>query len=304
MTEMNFVTLGDDTLRIEARGKFSDKDAADYVPNSESEQLRIDVPAFEGPLDLLLHLIRKHSMDIFDIPIVLITQKYVEAIEEMADRNLDVAGEFLLMAATLAQIKSRMLLPPEEQQSEAEEDGLALDPRAELVRRLLEYQKYKEVAAQLQGMTHLGLDVFARTCFSEADMIKDVEPEGVLALEPVEAFDLVDLFAKILESAKPKFAHSITMERVSVRARMNEMIELCRMRELLNFEDALMYFQAKSKLELIVTFLAILEMVRLKLLRVAQDHENGGIALIAVKENLWVDQDELLQDLQDLDDGE
>src|SRR5436305_6072477 len=121
----------------------SEHDADDHGEASPSlgETFRIQLPKFEGPLDLLLHLIREHKLDIFDIPIALITEKYLEALQEMREINLDVAGEFLVMAATLAHIKSRLLLPRQEAVAEQEEDQQA-DPREELVRRLLEYQKY------------------------------------------------------------------------------------------------------------------------------------------------------------------
>ena len=134
------VELGSPLARIRARGTFRDTDALDFVPTPESLYFYIDTPNYDGPLDLLLHLIRKHSMDIFDIPINMITKKYLEVLDEMQSLNLDVAGEFLVMAATLAEIKSKMLLPKEEQKDQ--EELIELDPRDELVKRLLIYKSF------------------------------------------------------------------------------------------------------------------------------------------------------------------
>ena len=138
------VELGDAWVKVRANGFFCDKDALDFIPTPESVLLYIDTPNYDGPLDLLLHLIRKHSVDIFDIPIVLITAKYLEALDEMSLLNLDIAGEFIVMAATLAEIKSKMLLPKEEQVKSSEEEDDAHDPRRELVKRLLVYKSYQE----------------------------------------------------------------------------------------------------------------------------------------------------------------
>lgn len=123
-------------------------------PGAPLDGYRITLPNFEGPLDLLLHLIRKHELNIFDIPIALITEKYLSYLQLMQALNLDIAGEFLVMASSLTYIKSRMLLPPEERPAEEEEEEI--DPRADLVRRLLDYQRYKEAVRGAQGSTHFG----------------------------------------------------------------------------------------------------------------------------------------------------
>ena len=136
-------------------------DVGDLDPGALRDAFRIQLPNFEGPLDLLLHLIREHKLDIFDIPLALITEKYLAHLELMRKLNLDVAGEFILMAATLAHLKSRMLLPRVESQAVEEEEPGA-DPREELVRRLLEYQKYKEAAGALGEQPILDRDVFPR----------------------------------------------------------------------------------------------------------------------------------------------
>ncbi|MEI6789979.1 MAG: segregation/condensation protein A [Myxococcaceae bacterium] len=264
--------VGDDRCRIEARGQFTDQDTKDYSPNPESEQLHIEVPTYEGPLDLLLHLIKKHSLDIFDIPIAIITEKYLEEIQSL---ELDLAGEFLLMAATLTHIKSKMLLPQDEQLVEEEESGV--DPRAELMRRLLEYQRYKEVAEALSQRDYLGFNIFGRL-YEEPDL----KPQEDRLLAPVNAFELIENFAKILESLQPKTGHTISFEAVNIRARLAEMIDFSRIKLKFLFQDALFYFGAKTKIDLIITFLAILEMARLKLIEIKQEPGSASIELTAL----------------------
>ncbi len=267
--QLTEIELGDARCKISARGQFKNEDAKDYAPNPESDELRIEVPTYEGPLDLLLHLIQKHSVDIFDIPIVLITEKYLEEIEKL---ELDLAGEFLLMAATLLQIKSRMLLPKEEQPAELLEEGI--DPRAELVRRLLEYQRFKEVASELGQRETLGFNIFGRR-YEEPE----VDPPEDRAIAPIQAFELIEKFAWILESMQPKIGHTVSFEAISLRARLTEMIEFSRMKLKYGFLEALQFFGAKSKMDVIITFLAILEMARLKLVKVKQEAGSSQIDL-------------------------
>jgi segregation and condensation protein A len=292
------VQLGDDNCRIEATGMFRGQDAADYIPNPESEQLRIDVPVFEGPLDLLLHLIRKHSMDIFDIPIVIITQKYLEAIESLDDVDIDLAGDFLLMAATLLHIKSKMLLPKEERPEEEAEDS-GVDPRAELVKRLLEYQKCKELALALKNRDHLGQDVFLSASFDSTffETSNSDDDDAPPELEGVAIFELLELFADIIETRQPKLAHTVKFEKISIRARMAELVDFSRLRVDYELRDALSYFQAKNRYDVIVTFLAILECARMKLLTITQNDVDGTMRLEVVKENLWNENEEAMAEL-------
>lgn len=294
------VQLGDENCRIEATGMFRDQDAADYVPNPESEQLRIDVPVFEGPLDLLLHLIKKHSMDIFDIPIVIITQKYLEAIETLKKFDIDLAGEFLLMAATLLHIKSKMLLPKEEQPPEEDGDESGEDPRAALVKRLLEYQRCKELALALKNRAHLGEDVFFRHASFDANVFSDGledDPDAKPALEDVAIFELLELFADIIETRQPKLAHTVKFEKISIRARMTELVDFSRLRLEYDLKDALSYFQVQNRYDVIVTFLAILECARMKLLMIKQDENGHTLRLEAVKENLFSESEDATADL-------
>ena len=273
------VQLGDKQCHIEARGRFKDQDTKDYSPSPESEQLHIEIPNYEGPLDLLLHLIKRHSLDIFDIPIAIITEKYLEEIQSL---ELDLAGEFLLMAATLTQIKSKMLLPKEEQL--VEEEDLGGDPRAELMRRLLEYQRYKEVAEQLGQRDYLGFNIFGRT-YEEVDL----EPQEERKLAPIHAFDLIEKLAHMMESLQPKTGHTVSFDAVNMRARLSEMIDFSRIKLQFLFEEALFYFGAKTKIDLIITFLAILEMARLQLLEIKQEPGAEEIRLAALESELDTD---------------
>lgn len=226
--------------------------------------LNIELPQFEGPLDLLLHLIQKHELDIFDIPVSFITERYVEMIELMRLLDLDVAAEYLLMAATLAHIKSRMLLPsppPEEAAGEGEgEEGE--DPRAELVRRLLEYQKFKSAAEELAARGVAGRDVFPRGIAIEVDDV------GLAPLAELPVYALLEAFDKLLKKRKLSLSHEVTTERVSIAERINEIVDKLRDRRTARFED--LFDEGSPIIDLVVTFLALLEMTRLRITRLYQ----------------------------------
>ena len=232
--------------------------------DAASPFLTIELPQFEGPLDLLLHLIQKHELDIFDIPIAFVTERYVEMIELMRLLDLDVAAEYLLMAATLAHIKSRMLLPtppPDEAEATAEGDE-GEDPRAELVRRLLEYQKFKAAAEDLASRGVAGRDVFPR------GVPIDVEEASAAPLAELPVFSLLEAFDKILKKRKLSISHEVTTERVSIAERINEIVDRLRETRTARFEDL---FEAHHALiDLVVTFLALLEMTRLRMTRLYQ----------------------------------
>ena len=233
--------------------------------------LRVALPAFEGPLDLLLHLIREHKLDIFDIPIALIAEKYNQSLAEMAALDLDVAGEFLVMAATLAHIKSRLLLPRTETAAEsgeaAEEGG---DPRAELVRRLLEYQKYKEVARQLAENPILDRDVFARRITPAA--AAQVESA---ALAEISVYRLIEALDRVLKALEPRVGHEVVRDQLTLSAAMQGITARLRPGERVTF---LQLFEGqRTRGEVVVTFLALLEMVKLRLLRVHQDEAGKDI---------------------------
>lgn len=294
-------TVGDKDWSVEARGRFDDADLAGYVPTPESEHLKIDLPIFGGPLDLLLYLIKKHSMDIFDIEIVVITREYSSALKAMEVLNLDLAGEFILMAANLAQIKSKMLLPKEPNEETSDDEESDVDPRAELVKRLLEYQKFKDAAQNLGTLNRLGRDNFLR---AKEQVDVEVSLFGANGsdcpeLESIETFELVEHFAKALAKAKPNVVHAVKMERVNLRARIIELIDFARLREEFKFEDVLWFFDGKTKSDIILTFLAILETARMKLLRFSQHSSDGTIWIKVVKENCVSGDAEILAGLQE-----
>jgi segregation and condensation protein A len=228
--------------------------------------IRIKTPAFEGPFDLLLHLIRENKIDIYDIPISLITSQYLEYIEIMKELNLEIAGDFLVMAATLIQIKSRMLLPPDEETPSEEQE----DPRRELVERLLEYQRYKEAAVDFRTKEDEWLKVFRREPLSD-------EEEGELYLFDLSLFDLLDAFRKILDKAPPEIV-SITKETLTVKNRMSMIMEIIEEHETVRFED--LFREGITRIYLIVTFVALLELIRLGLARAYQEKEFGNIWVI------------------------
>src|ERR1700760_3523255 len=176
---------------------------------SASYQVALDV--FEGPLDLLLHLVKKHELSILDIPIAFVTEKYLEYLDAMAALDIDVAGEYLLMAATLCHIKSRELLPPpeplEEEDAEAGENGeVELDPRADLIRRLLEYQKYKEAANQLGERPVVGRNVWSRGAPAEDAVSEGVNADAIAPLAPFPVHKLIEAFDRVMQQAKVKVA--------------------------------------------------------------------------------------------------
>jgi len=222
-----------------------------------SYTIRLDM--FEGPLDLLLHLIHKNELDIINIPIALITEQYLEYLKLMKVLNLDIAGEYLLMASTLLYIKSKTLLPT----SSEEEGEEGEDPRAELIRRLLEYQKYKEAAAVLEKRPMLDRDVFIRPAPTETE---DAGEE-----ERVEAslFELVEAFRKILERVKTEAFHEVMLDRLSVEERVQELIALLQ-REKRSMAFHLLFPEQASRRMIIITFLAILELVKMRLVRIFQ----------------------------------
>jgi len=214
---------------------------------------------FEGPLDLLLHLINKNELDITNIPIALITDQYLEYLRLMKVLNLDIAGEYLLMAATLLHIKSKTLLPSPSDQEEEEGE----DPRAELIRRLLEYQKYKKAAVELEGRPLLDRDVFIRLIPLDAD--EPAEEERV----EVNLFELLEAFRGVLERVKSETVHEVILDRFSVEEKVQEILSLLQ-KENRSIAFHLLFSEKASRREIIVTLLAILELVKMKLIRIFQ----------------------------------
>ena len=234
------------------------------APDALDPNFRIELPNFEGPVDLLLHLIRKHELDILDLPISFITDKYLEYLGLMENLNLDVASEYLVMAATLAHIKSKTLLPrPPEDQDDDELDEH--DPRAELIRRLLEYQKYKTVAADLGERAIAGRDVFSRgTPPPTAD--------GPAPLAQVSVFKLLDALKKIAERVNATISLEVDAERMSIQERIGGLVDLLRERRRCRFDE--LFEDVSTSYDLVVTFLALLEMAKMRLASIYQtDHE-------------------------------
>lgn len=233
------------------------------------EAINIKIPLFEGPFDLLLHLIRENKIDIYDIPIAVITGQYLEYIEIMKELNLEIAGDFLVMAATLIHIKSRMLLPADEEvPAEVQED-----PRLDLVQRLLEYQRFKESASDLRQREEDWMKVFRREPFSPDEDKEDEE----LYLFDLSLFDLLDAFKKILDKAPPEVV-SITKETLTVKDRMSIVMEILEGKETVRFEE--LFRENFTRIQIIVTFVALLELIRLGLARVYQEKEFGSIWVI------------------------
>lgn len=247
------------------------------VPRSPGDAFRIALPSFEGPLDLLLHLIREHRVDIFDIPIALIVSKYLEYLERMRELNLDIAGEFLVMASTLAHLKSRMLLPRQDVAAQVEAGEAAAedagDPRAELVRRLLEYQKYKEAAEQLAKQDLLDRDVFARKVPVEAVPI----PEEEVGLQEFSVLKLIEALDRVLERLAPKPQHEVVRELLSLGEATLRVAERLRTQGQATFES--LFTEESTRQEIVITFLAILEMVKRRLIRVSQEEPLKDIIL-------------------------
>jgi segregation and condensation protein A len=236
---------------------------------SAPDAFAIKLESFEGPLDLLLHLIKKNEVNIHDIPIVLITQQYLAAIELMQELNLDVAGEFIVMAATLIHIKSKMLLPRPE--TAAGVEGDTEDPRDALVRRLLEHQKFKAAAGLLHEREQLRSAQWLRPDERVAAIAGDeYEPE----LE-VDLFTLLNAFQQVVQRAKMRPKVLLPPEQIPVEVRIDQLLARLSETEACGFED--LFVDVNDRSGLIVTFLALLEMIRLKLIRVFQSGSFGPI---------------------------
>ena len=243
----------------------------DFESSLDALPIRLEAVDFQGPLDLLMHLIKKNEVNIYDIPIALITQQYLDTINLMQELDLDIAGEFLVMAATLIHIKSKMLLPrPETSATVAGEDE---DPRDVLVRRLLEHQKYKAAAELLHEREQLRAAQWQRPDERVAKIAgDDYEPE----LE-VDLFSLLSAFQAVVQRTKTRPKVLLPPEEMPVERRIEQLLDRLSETEACGFED--LFSDVGDKAGLIVTFLALLEMIRLKLVRVFQ---SGGFGPIRV----------------------
>jgi segregation and condensation protein A len=219
----------------------------------------------------LLHLCQKHEIDVLDIPIGFVTEKYLEYLAVMQLMQLDVAAEYLVMAATLAHIKSKGLLPapPPGQEDDATAED-EIDPREALIRRLLEYQKYKHAGEQLAARGVTGRDVFTRGA-----VVDEAASEGRPPLAEVPLFTLVDAFQRVLERSKINLSHEVVADRISLTDRIGELADLLGHRRRLAFDE--MFDGLATKFDLVITFLALLEMTRLRMTRLVQVQPLGPL---------------------------
>jgi segregation and condensation protein A len=237
--------------------------AKDTAPEPLDPNFQLSLPKFEGPLDLLLHLVQQHELEILDLPISFVTERYLAYLKVMQRLDLDVAAEYLVMAATLAYIKSKMLLPPDpslvdDESTNPEEE---IDPRAELIRRLLEYQKYKAAGAELASRGLAGRDVFFRGTEPE-------EASGPAPLAEIGLFKLLDAFQAVLKRANKELALQVTSEGIGIQERVSEIIAMLAARRTCRFDE--LFENQNSLYDLVVTFLAILEMGKRRLARIYQ----------------------------------
>ncbi|WP_235528088.1 segregation/condensation protein A [Candidatus Berkiella cookevillensis] len=258
-------TIAEENKRI---ARFQDKSFLElphdlYIP---PDALEVILEAFEGPLDLLLYLIRKHNLDILNIPIAEITRQYMDYIHLMEEMRLELAAEYLVMAATLAEIKSRMLLPRAPEESEQEEE----DPRAKLIRQLQEYERFKKAAEDLEQLPRLNREIFT----------VNVAPPEVDTPAPKPLFDiqsLVGVFIDILQRSDMTSNYSVAKEVLSVREKMSLILEKLGQVESMSFVEC--FDIAEGRLGIVVSFLAILELSKLFLIEIIQTTEFGTIHL-------------------------
>jgi len=231
-----------------------------YIP---PEAMEVFLDTFEGPLDLLLYLIRKQNLDILDIPVAEITRQYMGYIDLMRMMNLDLAAEYMVMAAMLAEIKSRMLLPRPESDNEDEED-----PRAMLVRRLQEYERYRQAALDIENLPRLGRDLYLANPARDHIKPKRIDPH-------VEIHDLLMAFAVVVKRADEKKSFNINREVLSIRERMGMVLDRVNNTEFIDFE--LLFDVEEGKMGMVVTFMAILELLKERLLLVVQNEQFATI---------------------------
>jgi segregation and condensation protein A len=233
---------------------------------AKDDAYHVALPEFEGPLDLLLHLCKTHELDIVNIPIAFVTEKYLEYLDVMQSLSVDLAADYLVMAATLAYLKSRELVPTPEpiEAVEEGEDEEVLDPRQELIRRLLEYQKYKDVARQLAENPLLDREVFARRITPAA--AAQVESA---ALAEVSVYRLIEALDRVLKALEPRVGHEVVRDQLTLSAAMQGITARLRPGERITFIE--LFEGQRTRGSVVVTFLALLEMVKLRLLRVHQD---------------------------------
>ena len=250
---------------------------------------RGSLPEFEGPLDLLLHLCQTHELDILNISIAFIAQKYIEYLELMQNMSVEVAADYLVMAAHLVYLKSRELVPSPEPLEASDEEEQGLDPREELIRRLLEYQKYKNAAEQLGSRPIEGRTVFKRGV--------PLEDGGEAGMAEHSVWKLIEQWAEILSKAAPQHTHDVVVDRISISDRINQVIDTLEAGAgSVRFDDIVGHDlpEAQFRHNVVVSLLAILELTRLKVIRVLQDLATGTF-LISQVEGAALEQARVMQ---------
>lgn len=245
---------------------------------------KIKLEMFEGPLDLLLYLIKKDQLNIYDIPIAQVTEQYMQYLELMKMLNLDIVGDFLVMAATLMQIKSRMLLPPDPNAQQEEE----LDPRDELVRRLLEYKQFKEIAENLRNRELTRQDFFGRIL--DVERTKELKEEAKEVYFEASLFDLITAFTKILKNVPKEVFYEVIKEEHTVEQKIHDILHMLLEKPKVMLGD--LFSRSRSKIEIIVTFMAILELIRLREIIALQKRLFDEIEVVRNKENMTAPQEE------------
>ncbi|HUI68096.1 MAG TPA: segregation/condensation protein A, partial [Nitrospirota bacterium] len=233
-----------------------------------SYQIKLEI--FEGPMDLLLHLIKKHELNVYDIPIALITQQYLEYLDIMKSLDMEIAGEFLVMASTLTHIKSKMLLPPPEN-PEADDDGI--DPRAELIRRLLEYKSFKDAASSLENKEETWSRVYTRPGDTAPELHSDDEP----LLFDFHLFDLLSALKDVIARV-PDARFEITTETVSITEKISQILARLEAADSILFAD--LFEGSTSKMQVIGTFLALLELIKTRVVKAFQIEQFGAIRIM------------------------
>ncbi len=237
---------------------------------------KIKLEIFEGPLDLLLYLVKKDHLNIYDIPIAKVTEQYLGYLNLMQLLDLNIAGEFLVMAATLMQIKSKMLLPVEESQGPEEES----DPRAELVKRLLEYEKFKEIAESLRQRESNQREVFKRPA---VETNKEPQDNKEVYFE-ASIFDLINAFSKALKDVPREVFYEVIKDEFTIEEKIHDILHLLLEKPSLRLSE--LFVTAKNKLEIIVLFLAILELTRMREIIARQKELFQDIEITRNKENI------------------
>jgi len=241
---------------------------------------KIKLQIFEGPLDLLLYLVKKDHLNIYDIPIASVTEQYLDYLNLMQLLDLNIAGEFLVVAATLMQIKSKMLLPVQETQGAEEEES---DPRAELVKRLLEYEKFKQIAEELREKENNQRDVFKRP---KVELEKTASDNKEVYFE-ASIFDLINAFSAALKDVPKEVFYEVIKDEFTIEQKFHEILHLLLIAPSIRLSE--LFSKAKNKIEIIVYFLAILELIRMKEVIIRQRELFQEIEITKNKENIEPD---------------